>query len=174
MSRTGLTTVLVLALTAGCAESGPDLLQPDLLQPEIRHVQSARVQLLECPVETTRSTSGLIGATGGTIALDGHSITLLPGAVLRPSRFTLTVPASRHVEVDIDVAARDDFRFLVPAEITLSYQRCDEDVEADELTVWHIDDMSGELLEPMGGDPDPENRSITFTSNHLSGFIIAN
>ena len=163
-------TATLLILAAACSDAGP---LP--LEPEPEKVSASDSNFLVCPVDTTRSVRRTIGILGGTIALDGHSITLPLGAVLRPTTFTLTVPESPYVEVEIHAEGHDSFQFLVPASITMSYDRCDRtDIDPSTLSVWHIDGLLRTLLEPMGGLVDEERRTIRFDSGHLSGFIIAN
>lgn len=171
MSRTrAITATLLIAMAAGCTESSTSPLEP----PTTQFAYSAKSFLI-CPVDTTRSVHGTLGLLGGTIALDGHSITLPPGAVLRPTDFTLTVPKSNRVEIQIHADGHDSFRFLLPATVTISYDRCErQDFDPDALSVWHIDEITGQLLELMAGIVDPDSRDISFSTGHLSGFVIAN
>jgi hypothetical protein len=41
------------------------------------------------------------------------------------------------------------------------------------LTVWHINPQTKQLLTNMGGVNDAGLRRITFTTDHLSGYAIA-
>ena len=118
---------------------------------------------------------GTIGMLGGTIAAGDHRLTLPPGAVLLPTTFTVTAPASEHVELQVHARGHDSFHFLLPARITISYDRCgSRPVDTSSLAVWHYDEVTGLLLELMDGSPDAEDRSISFPTSHLSGFIIVN
>ena len=184
MLRIGvLTAVLLTAIVTACSEQGTSPLEPEAHATELTTpllapgtpTLAVSERLLRCPVSTTRSASGTIGLLGGSIAVDGHSISLPPGAVVFPTRFTLTVPASDHVQVEIHADGHERFQFLLPASVTMSYERCaGTDIDADDLSVWYISGLAGTLLELMGGSADPEARDITFSTDHLSGFIIAN
>lgn len=184
MHRTGaLATAALLAVAAACADGGYSPTEPDA--PEIESNPSplrvgtpateASDRFLHCPVSTTRSASRTVGLLGGTIAVDGHRITIPPAAVLIPTTFTVTVPASAYIEVEIHAEGQERFDFLLPATVTMSYERCGElGADPDDLEVWYINGLTGLLLELMGGTADPEARKITFQTGHLSGFIIAN
>lgn len=165
-----IAALLTVGLT-GCGDRGGDL----PLEPESVSASLLGPTLLECPVNVTRSVTDTLGIDGGTLELDGHSITLPMGAVLLPTVLTLTVPAGKYVEVHIDANAQETFEFELPVSIALSYERCTRsNIENTALTVWHIDEETKALLEHMGGTDDKTARRVTFTSDHLSGFVIAN
>ncbi|HEU4564449.1 MAG TPA: hypothetical protein VFS05_07370 [Gemmatimonadaceae bacterium] len=167
---------LILA-AFGCREAatGPRATAPvlhDIDSTATTVVTSA--QLLVCPADTTLTTSGIIGPLGGTLQVGGASITLPPGAVLAPTPFTLTVPASRYMEVEIHAGDAEHFVFVIPATIAISYARCQGEVTAaSPLRAWYIDSVTNALLELMGGQDDRAARRVTFTTGHLSGYAIA-
>lgn len=175
MARNTITATAVMttivALIAGCAESGGEL----PLEPEPVEFASTSSTLLECPVNETRSVTDTLDILGGSIELDGHAITLPYGAVLTPTVLTLTEPAGSYVELDIHANDEESFSFEEPVSIRISYDRCTRsNVENDVLTAWHIDEETKALLEHMGGTDDKTARAVTFSSDHLSGFAIAN
>lgn len=132
-------------------------------------------QPLECPVGTTSTSSGVVGALGGTVTLGGHSIVVPAGAVLGLTELTLVEPASNYMEIAVHANGEEHFTFLAPIAITISYDRCTRsNIDKETLTVWHIDETTGEFLEHMGGTDDKEARNVTFSTDHLSGYVIAN
>ena len=163
------TALGLLALTS-CADSPTAPIATDA--PSALTV--AETSFLSCPSLTASSVTGTIGLLGGALNVEGHRFALPPLAVLRPTTFTLTAPASDHVELEIHAQGHDSFNFLLPARISISYDRCDHEVDPTSLTVWHIDSLTGLLLEHMGGLADQNARAVHFSSGHLSGFIIAN
>lgn len=170
MKRLFIATGLTIGLLAACGEAGEAPLAPE--EPAFAASGST---LVECPISETRSTSATVDALGGTVSLDGHSITLPAGAVLLPTEITLTVPASNYMEIDIRANDLESFEFEAPVSVVLSYQRCTRaNLDKDMLSVWHIDTATKALLEDMGGVDDKIARSVTFESGHLSGFAIAN
>lgn len=133
------------------------------------------VSLLECPTDETLHAQRTIGLLGGTITAGGTSITIPPGAVLLPRTFHVTVPASRLMEVDISAAGSAHYQFLLPATVTIDYSRCGTAAAVDTpLRAYYIHDITKVLLALMGGTDDKVGRKVTFATDHLSGYAIAN
>lgn len=170
MKRLFIAGGLMIGLLGACAEAGEGPLAP-----EEASLASSSAALVECPISETRSTSATIDLLGGTVSLDGHSITLPAGAVLLPTQITLTVPASNYVEIDIRANDLESFEFQEPVSVVLSYDRCTRsNLDKETLSAWYIDTDTKALLEDMGGVDDKASRTVTFDSGHLSGFAIAN
>lgn len=168
--RRGLALFALPAVLVACAD---DSATP--LEPAVATLSATGSTLVECPTDETRAVTRTVDLQGGTIELDGHSITLPLGAVLLPTTITLTVPASRFVEVEITANGAESFEFEAAVDITISYQRCTRsNLDRDALTVWQIDPGTKALIEHMGGFDDKVARAVTFGSDHLSGFAIAN
>lgn len=174
--------VAVVALI-GCSEvsTRPEVggVRPDTTQnqdsvqaPDTGGISQRR--LIECPTAQTSTNSGLIGILGGTIAAAGTSISLPAGAVLVGTLIRVTVPASTYMEIDVTANDLLTFLFLKPVTITIDYSRCPASVTAGKtLTVWHINTQTKALIENMNGVNDPVQRRISFTTDHLSGYAIA-
>lgn len=168
----GAALLFVVSLAAiGCdgADNAP-------LAPDAALLAASGSTLIECPVSETRSVTKEL-LPGETIELDGHSMTVPIGAILVPTTFTLTVPKSNYMEIEIHAEGAEHFVFLdeAQASITISYQRCTRsDIDKSALTAWYIDSATKALLEHMGGTDDKVARTVTFDSDHLSGFAIAN
>lgn len=172
MRRITIAATFLLVAAAGCADHPA---APRPTEESAALLSDTEIEFLHCPSATDRSVTGTVGTLGGSLAVDGHRFTLPPLAIAEPTTFTMTAPASEYVELEIHAHGYDSFQFLLPAEIEISYDRCEhEDIEHGALSVWYIDGLTGELLEFMGGVADADARSVTFSSGHLSGFIIAN
>lgn len=170
---TRATTALLFAVSLAAA--GCDRAENTLVEPDAPAFSTSSSTLVECPVSETRSVTKELGLLGGTIELDGHSMTLPLGAVLAPTTFTFTVPASKFVEIEIHADGAEGFEFEEPVSIGISYQRCTRsNIDNSTLTAWYIDSETKALLEHMGGTDDKLARTVTFGSGHLSGFAIAN
>lgn len=168
--RRGLALLAMPAVLLACADQPAPLLSPDAPMRS-----TAGSALVECPTSETRSVTKTVGSLGGTVDLDGHSITLPLGAVLLPTTLTLTVPASRYMEIEITANGAESFDFEQAVAITISYARCTRsNIDKAPLTAWQIDPATKALLEHMGGTDDKAARALTFGSDHLSGFAIAN
>jgi hypothetical protein len=135
----------------------------------------ASPSLIECPSSETATTSAVVGVLGGAIQLGGTSITIPSGALTAPTLLQLTIPASRYMEIDITAVGFTSFLFQQPVSVTIDYSRCARsDVDQQTLHVWHIDPVTKQLLDDMGGSDDKTSRRITFSTGHLSGYAVAN
>ena len=159
-----------LLLWSGCAEpTAPESSASELLG------SNPSTVLLTCPSSSTESASGLISAAlGGTVSVGGHSVTIPAGALLSDATVSLTVPASKYVEVELEVDGSDHFVFQLPVAVSISYDRCSRsNILRAPLTAWYIDAQSKALLEHMGGVDDKLLRTVTFTTPHFSAYAVA-
>jgi hypothetical protein len=162
-----LSTLLVLS---SCGE--PRATAPDTAT---NTSSSSSPTLIECPTNQTLATTGLIGPLGGVLALDGSAISIQSGALSTATLFQFTIPSSRFMEVDISAVGFQTFLFQDSVSVTIDYSRCNRsDINQQTLQVWHIDPITKALLENMGGLNDTLNHRITFKTNHLSGYAVAN
>ena len=165
------TVALAAALTA-CSEptTAPT---SDASPPSLNETQTTS-GLLECRRTLFDFTWGLLGPLGGLISLDGHSISVPPLALDRLALVTLRTPSTRFVEIEARVNGRDHFEFGQPVTVTLDYSRCQPwHIGPEPLTVWQIDPDTKAFIRDMGGVDDRANRRITFTTDHFSGYAVA-
>lgn len=131
--------------------------------------------LLVCPTNVTSSAEATIGMFGGMVSTGRTKIVIPPGAVLVPHTFTVTVPASRLMEVQVTAQGYDHFQFLLPVQVTIDYSRCNGNPAAlAALSAYYIDDISKLPLQLMSGSDDKAAHEYTFVTDHLSGYAIAN
>jgi hypothetical protein len=163
-----------LALSALALASCGDAGAGALTAPDARRAGgSLGPQLIECPSETTVSSSALVGPLGGTVSVGGHSLVIPPLAVLLPTQFTVTAPASSYLELDIRAGSQEHYTFQKPVSLTLSYARCTRsDIDKAPLKVFYIDGASNAILEDMGGTDNKAARTVTVGTGHLSGYAI--
>jgi hypothetical protein len=169
---TGLIVGSQALLFSACGDPTGIGREPDALSLRVEAAGPLADALLYCPVKHSRSRTDVIDARGGSLQLEGHSIDIPAGAVSAPTAFTISVPASLHLEVDVSAAGNVHYRFAKPVVMTISYKRCARQDPAS-LTVWYIDQATGSPIEPMPGVDDKRRRSITFLTDHLSGYAIA-
>lgn len=168
-----LTVTLALVLGACGDPSRPTA--PSATTSAPAFTASSGATLLECPVDTTVRASGIVDLLGGSISAGGTTINIPAGAVLLPTEFEVVVPASKYMEVSITGGGQEHFDFLEPVTISIDYSRCSRsNIDKGPLSVYYIDEASKALLENMGGTDDKESRRITFGTDHLSGYAIAN
>ena len=136
--------------------------------------KDAGPSLLQCPTNQTTFTTGLVDALGGSVFLGATGITLPAGALTTPTLLRVTVPASTYMEIDVSAVGFPTFLFQQPVTITIDYSRCNRtDIDQKVLHVYHIDPLTKQLLEDMGGIDDKASQQITFTTGHLSGYAVA-
>ena len=129
--------------------------------------------LLVCPSTQAYTATKIIGRDGGSLSAGGTTITLPARAVNRPTMFTLTVPASDYVEVEIVAENNHHFKFEKRVSVTMDYSRCEMDLSEKPLSAWHIDVKTKDLLEEMPGRTDKRASTVSFGTDHLSGYALA-
>jgi hypothetical protein len=167
-----LSLVAGLAVSlAACADQG---ITGPTAQVSAKRDKGRTPPLLVCPVHRTQEASAVIGPAGGTLAV-GRSVMVVPqGAVSEPTEFTMTIPKSQYLEVEIDAAGYDHYLFDAPVSITLDYTRCKGQKFQDApLSAWYIDSGSKEPLAEMAGVDERPSRLLTFWTDHLSGYAAA-
>jgi hypothetical protein len=168
----------ILAITALCAlgacgDQGATKPTESAARGDLLDGPSPGATLVECPTSETKTASATINASGGTVSIGGTSVLLPKLAVLTPTLVELTIPASRYMEIGV-TANGGHFLFRQPVVITIDYSRCGRsDVLSKPLSVWYINSQTKALIENMGGVDDKLLQSITFTTDHLSGYAIA-
>jgi hypothetical protein len=174
MSKTRLSSKLALVATligVACSEPATSAVSS---RAALSNASSGPV-LVACPVDSTVQASAVITPLGGIVSAGGTSITVPAGAVLVPTTISVTVPASKYMEVDITANGAEHFTFQVPVTVSVGYSRCSRsNIDKSALSVWHIDTATKALLQNMGGTDDKTARTVTFSTDHLSGYAIAN
>lgn len=163
--------ILLAALVAACAEPTAST----MAHREGAALVSSSPVLVECPTDVSTEASALITPLGGVVTAGGASISVPAGAVLVPTTITVKVPASQYMEVDITADGAAHFTFQSPVTVSVSYARCTRsDINKTPLSIWYIDSATKALLANMGGTDDKSARTVTFSTDHLSGYALAN
>jgi hypothetical protein len=171
---------LFLGLTVASATSVAGCSAPEIAAPkkqEAAHLLGLpilRQKLIECPTSESFTESAVITTRGGLISVGGMSISIPAGALLTDALMTVTVPASKYVEVEIRVEGVDHFIFELPVVVTMSYARCTRsNINIFPLSAWYIDSETKALLEKMASVDDKLLRTVTFPTTHLSSYAIS-
>jgi hypothetical protein len=178
-STTRVIGILALAVGASCSD-GPTA--PSKLEPGTVSDSSAKLlglfgpRPLYCPNSAEQSTTAILGPLGGTLSVAGTSVLVPLGALLDPVKITLTIPPSNYAEIDVTVEGTEHFIFQLPITVTVSYAHCSLGLlqRLLPLSVWHWEPSTRKFLERMPSLDNKLTRTITFTTPHLSGYIIAN
>jgi hypothetical protein len=168
-----LVSVALAAAFTACSE--PTAPSPSAVGLSLFPEEPKKSALLECPTDVTETASALLGFAGGDVSLGGNLVSVPEGALplLGLSLVTLTVPASKYVEVEAHVNGLP-YVFAQPVKIVIDYSRCTRsNIDHAPLTAWYIDSATKALLENMGGTDDKMARNVTFFTDHFSGYAVA-
>jgi hypothetical protein len=169
--RRFVAVALAAALTA-CSE--PTTAPPSAAPPVSLNETETSASLLRCQWTFFDITWGFVGPLGGLLSLDGHSISVPPLALDRLVFITLRTPSTRFIEVEARVNGQDHFQFAQPITVTLDYSRCRSwELGPEPVTVWQIDPETKAFIRDMGGVDDRANKRISFTTDHFSGYAVA-
>ena len=164
---------LGLAGTVACASEGATGPQPSDRSSLLGLFDRAPT-LISCPTGETQSASALIGPLGGVLAAGNTQVIIPANAVLSPTTFKLTVPASKYVEIEVTTDESEHYVFEQPVTVTLDYGRCGRsNILRAPLTAWNIDPQTKALLEPMISVDNKLTQTVTFTTLHFSGYAVA-
>lgn len=167
--------ILAVLLALGACHDGKSLTAPMPLDGAAATASTLQApKLASCPTTETHSAQRTIGMSGGSVSAGGTTIHIPAGAVLLPTTFEVTVPASSYMEVAVTAQGHAHYQFLLPVTIEIDYSRCDSTIAEATLSVFHIDEVLKTLLEQMLGVDDKTRHRFTFNTDHLSGYAIAN
>ncbi len=138
-------------------------------------LESTNATLIQCPAPAAPATSSaLIGPAGGVISAGGVSVIIPADAVLGdPVTFTLSVPASNYVELEVTPAGSDHYTFARTITVSVDYGRCGSAYDASLLSAWNIDPITKQLLQPMVSVDNKLTHTVTFVTDHFSGYAVA-
>ena len=167
--------IAVLAAFGGCSDVQPTAPAAPTTPNALLGLPSPGATLVECPTDDALTAAANVEPlTEALLSVGGSSVLFPAGAVLDPINARLTVPASRYMEIRLRVNGEEHFDFELPLTVTIDYSRCKRtDVLLKPLSVWYIDSETKELLYPMGGVDNKLTRTVTFLTDHFSGYAIA-
>lgn len=141
----------------------------------LRTVDGAGARPIQCPTTESSTSSAVVTPLGGLVSVAGTTISIPAGALLSDALVTVTVPASPYMEVDISVQGTEHYVFELPVTVTIGYSRCTRsDIDHTALSAWYIDSQTKRLLQRMPSVDNKVLRTVTFTTEHLSGYAVAN
>ena len=171
----GLTFGAALIALAACADPASITRNPDAGQLSMSASAGKGKQWkpIACATSGRKKANGVIGPDGGTIRLGNTAFTVPAGALTATQKFEMQVPPSEFLEVEIDAKGHRSFQFQKPVTVTVDYSRCSIDPSKLAVAMWHVDDDTGTLLEQMNTVLDADAKTISFTTPHLSVYIMA-
>jgi hypothetical protein len=109
-----------------------------------------------------------------TAAPTATSVLVPIGALLGPTGISVSMPASQYVQVDVRANSLEHFTFELPITVVVDYSRCSRsDLDRAALSVYVLDPLTGTLTEKMVSLDDKASRRITFTTAHLTSYVVA-
>jgi hypothetical protein len=162
-----------LAVLVGCPGDSSSPTGPGKDQGPTKSIAAVDATLLDCPSAATETGTGLIGPLGGVLSAGGIRVIVPASAVLAPTTFVLTVPASSYLEIDVRTAEAEHFVFEKPVVVAIDYGRCGIPRFHGALTVWNIDPETKALLERMPSVDSKLTQTIIFSTLHFSGYAVA-
>jgi hypothetical protein len=162
-----------LAALVGCPGDSSTPTGPGKDQGPTKSLFGGSAALITCPAPETVSGGELIGPLGGVLAVGGIRVIVPANAVLVPTSFSLTVPSSNYLEIDVKAGDADHFVFERPVVVAIDYGRCGLPRFHDALSVWNIDPDTKALLEQMPSVDSQLTHTIIFSTIHFSGYAVA-
>ena len=173
-NRFGLVFALALGIAGGAGCSVDPSTGPRTAAPSGLLGLSSQPTLIQCPSSETQSATALIGPLGGVLAAGNTRVEIPADAVLSPTTFKLTVPASKYVEIEVTTDSSEHYLFAQPVVVSIDYGRCGRsNIDLSPLSAWNIDPATKALLEPMVSVDDKLLRTVTFSTVHFSGYAVA-
>ena len=168
-------TALAAGVLVACSDApsgptgGPAGQRSPLMVSARRSAAAGGPMFLACPSSAPVAGSAVIGPEGGMLGVAGNALLVPPHAVPQPTRFTLTVPASPVVQLQIAAEGYTSYRFRHPVAVWVSYARCtDAELPASSLTAWWVEGSAG----MMAAVDDRAARRVTFLTRPLSGYAV--
>jgi hypothetical protein len=167
-------SVLSLTVLVGCSESAEPT---QSVRPSVsaRYVPDGATELAACGNPGSRPISAMIGPEGGVLAAGSTVAFVPPKAVRTPTRFTIQSLAGSPLRVRIIARGHERFEFDRPIAVMIGYAHCTrQEFLHGQVSVWHVDDETGALLERMPTAHDRRNSTVGFLATHLSTYAVAN
>jgi hypothetical protein len=134
------------------------------------------------PIGLDLSTSSLIGASGGSISIAGHKLTIPKGAVSSPTLFTMTLPANGYVEVELTAIVTDILGNVIdvglsgfnkPVKLALTYARATNVTDPSKLFIAWMPDDNHDRHVPLPSDVNTKKKLVTAEVSHFSKYCMA-
>jgi hypothetical protein len=160
--RTLALRALPLLLAAACASHDPPW-------PDTGGGAAGRPVAVVCGRGNGESQARAIGAGGGTVAVDRHSLAVPAGGVGARTTFTIMEVASPTIRVEL---GPDGTTFESPATLTLSFARCGGLPRGfKDLQILQVDGNDS-VIAALPSTVDVRARTVSAPLQHLSGYLI--
>ena len=168
----GLVAVALLAGSCDQASAPRDL----PLSPSFSQQSGFKLVKEKLPRHVGLEASQLIGLSGGSVSLLGHTLTVPAGAVTVPTLFTMTVLPSAHIDVELSATVTDllgriidvgQSGFSIPITLSLTYSRATNVNDPADLFLVYI---NGSTLTRLPSTVDQATQTVSTQLNHFSAY----
>ena len=166
-------SALLLSFFVGCGDTAEPTqsVRPSL---SARSAPESPSELAACGNPASRPMSAMIGPQGGVLSAGSAVAFIPPGAVRTPTRFTIQSLAGSALRVQITAPGHERFGFARPLAVMIGYAHCTrQEFLRGQVSVWHVDDETGALLERMPTVHDRRTSTVGFLTTHLSTYAVA-
>ncbi len=166
-------SALVFSSVVGCGDTAEPT---QTVRPSVstRYAQDRPSELADCGNTASRPTTTMIGPEGGVLYAGSTVAFIPPEAVRTPTHFTIQTLAGSALRVRIDAPGHERFEFARPIAVMIGYAHCArQEFMRGQLSVWHVDDETGALLERMPTVHDRRTSTVGFLTTHLSTYAVA-
>jgi hypothetical protein len=126
--------------------------------------------LFACAADSVAdSSSATIGPLGGTIQFGPNTLVVPPGALLKATTITATMPADGHVSA---VFQPEGLQFLVPPQLTLSYAQCSP-APIHPASIAYLQSLLGGILQLLPSQDNPTAGHVVAPIWHFSVYAVA-
>ena len=126
--------------------------------------------LLKCSDLPYASSTQTIGLAGGTISAGPHTLTIPPGALLRPTTITMTAPTG--LGVNAVKFEPEGLQFTTPAVLSMSYSNCNLLGKLLPKRIAYTDDNLNIISYLLSLD-NLLGKRVTGKVNHFSDYVVA-
>jgi hypothetical protein len=164
---------LLLTFFIGCGDTAEPT---QSVRPSVstRYAPDRPSELAACGNTASRPLTTTIGPEGGVLSAGSTVAFIPPEAVRTPTRFTIQSLAGPALRVRITALGRERFEFARPIAVMIGYAHCTrQEFMHGQMSVWHVDDDTGALLERMPTVHDRRTSTVGFLTAHLSTYAVA-
>ncbi len=123
----------------------------------------------------TASVKVVLGAGGGMLSVNGHTLTVPAGALAEPTRFTMTTVSGSSIRVALTAADAKTgapvTEFPTPLRLSLSYANAQVSNPSKLKVAWIV---NGEIVAVQRSDVDRLHRTVSSSLYHFSDWAVCN
>jgi hypothetical protein len=166
----GIVLLCGLALASACGDRTPTGPQPAAPSADLIGSLLGATGLLKCSNLPYASTTQTIGIAGGVLSVGPHQLVIPPGALVRPTTITMTLPTG--LGVNAVKFQPEGLQFRAPAALTMSYANCSLLGKLLPKRIAYTTDNLQILYYLLSLD-NLFSKSVTGKLNHFSSYAIA-